>query len=64
MSLLNYLKLQKIDSSSKDEVFDDKIQQDSITLKEPINETDLENYWNEVTTDIHKDPNWFNFSND
>lgn len=34
---------------------------EAITL-EDISETELENYWTTVESDIQKDPEWFHFS--
>jgi len=60
MSLLKYLQFQKIDSSS-DDIPEEHLPQDDINLKEPVDETSLEQYWNQVVDDIHGDPEWFNF---
>ncbi len=34
------------------------------TLSNEPDVVGLENFWNEVTADIEKDPEWFTFSND
>ncbi len=60
MSLLNYLQPQKIDEMS-DEFYDGRMTDDQIELNEQIDEDSLEQFWDKVVDDIHKDPSWFNF---
>ncbi len=64
MSLLNYLVFQQIDPSSDDDIPFEHSREDDISLKDPINESDLENYWNKVTQDIQHDPDWFTFTDE
>jgi hypothetical protein len=65
MSLLNYLQFQPIDpDSDKDEINEDHQRHQEIDLKEDIDEANLEDFWNKVVSDIHNDPEWFNFSDD
>lgn len=61
MSLLNFLQFQEIDSSS-DDMADGHRTQDDIMLDEQIDEGSLEIFWEQVVEDIHKDPEWFTFS--
>lgn len=61
MSLLNYLQFQEIDQSS-DEIPVEHQPQDDISLDEPVDENSLEDFWEQVSEDIHEDPEWFNFS--
>jgi len=63
MSLLNYLQFQKIDSSA-DDISEEHLPQDDINLNEPVDETSLEKFWDQVVQDIHEDPEWFSFDND
>ena len=63
MSLLNYLRFQEIDSS-KEDIPDQHRQQDDIMLDEPVDEGSLENFWEQVVQDIHKDPDWFSFTDE
>jgi hypothetical protein len=65
MSDLKNLQFQKIDDSD-DDISDSHKEriQDEIVLDDDIDETKLENYWDNVVDDIHKDPTWFDFSND
>ena len=63
MSLLNYLRFQEIDSS-KEDIPDQHRQQDDIMLDEPFDEGSLENFWEQVVQDIHKDPDWFSFTDE
>ena len=63
MSLLNYLQFQKIDSSV-DDISEEHLPQDDINLNEPVDETSLEKFWDQVVQDIHEDPEWFSFDND
>ncbi len=65
MSLLNYLQFQPIDpDSDKDEINEDHQLHQEIDLKEDIDEANLEDFWNKVVSDIHNDPEWFNFSDE
>jgi hypothetical protein len=59
MSLLNHLQLQPIDDAISGAPFigDDE----EINLKEQIDERELENYWEEVSEDLERDPDWFTF---
>jgi len=63
MSELNYLQFQPIDSSS-DDTFSTQQKDEDIILDEQIDENSLENYWEEVVEDIHKDPDWFTFADE
>jgi len=63
MSELNYLQFQPIDSSS-DDTFNTQQKDEDIILDEQIDENSLENYWEEVVQDIHKDPDWFTFADE
>jgi len=64
MSLLNYLQFQEIDSSSDDIPCEHQAQNDDICLVEQIDEDSLENFWEQVVDDIHKDPDWQTFSDE
>ncbi len=65
MSLLNYLQFQPIDpDSDKDEINEDHQLHQEIDLKEDLDEANLEDFWNKVVSEIHNDPEWFNFSDD
>ena len=63
MSELNYLQFQEIDSST-DDISDKHLHEDEINLNEQIDEDSLESYWEQVVQDIHKDPDWFTFSDE
>lgn len=63
MSELNYLQFQPIDSSS-DDANGGQQKDEDIILDEQIDENSLENYWDEVVQDIHKDPDWFTFADE
>lgn len=63
MSLLNYLQFQQIDQSVDDIPVEHR-PQDDISLDDPVDESSLEGYWDQVVQDIHKDPEWFSFDND
>jgi hypothetical protein len=57
MSLLNYLTPQKATASIRD-LRDD----DTFLLDDQIDEDSLELFWEQVSADIHADPEWYNFS--
>jgi len=63
MSELNYLEFQPIDASS-DDITEAHRHQDEIVLNNDIDEGNLESYWNTVVQDIHKDPDWFTFTDE
>jgi hypothetical protein len=63
MSLLNFLQFQKIDQSN-DDISEDHLVQDDISLDDPIDEASLEQFWDQVVEDIHEDPEWFSFDNE
>lgn len=63
MSELNYLQFQPIDPSS-DDALNGQQKDEDIVLDEQIDENSLENYWEEVVQDIHKDPDWFTFADE
>ena len=62
MSLLNFLRLQEIDSSFDDVSDENRLRDDKIELNDQFDEDSLEHYWEQVVNDIHEDPEWFNFS--
>jgi len=65
MSLLNHLQLQEIDDFPDDERDNYRhIADDDISLDEQIDEASLENFWNNVVTDIHDDPKWSKFADE
>lgn len=61
MSLLNNLELQKIDDSV-DDLSNGNNSNDDIDLGDQIDEGALEQYWDNVVNDLHKDPDWFSFN--
>lgn len=67
MSVLQYLQLQPVepnDDGTSDSPLDASYNPaaDDITLEERPDEAQLETFWNDVVDDIHKDPDWFTFS--
>jgi len=62
MSLLNFLRFQEIDSSFDDISDENRLRDDKIELNDQFDEDSLERYWEQVVSDIHEDPEWFNFS--
>jgi len=62
MSLLNFLRLQEIDSSFDDVSDESRLRDDDIELNDQFDEDSLESYWDQVVQDIHEDPEWFNFN--
>jgi hypothetical protein len=63
MSLLNFLQFQEIDEL-QDDTSEDHQPQDDINLEEPLDDSLLENFWDQVVDDIHQDPDWFTFNDD
>lgn len=65
MSLLKFLQFQPIDpASDQDEIDEDHKIRQEIQLDEQLDDQDLEKYWEDVVEDIHKDPEWFTFSDE
>jgi hypothetical protein len=65
MSLLQYLKPQPVEPNndgSDDSPLDAYSPDETISLDNYIDESELENEWNQIVQDIEKDPEWFNFS--
>ena len=58
MALLENLQLQTIDPQDDDEI---NGTEDSIDLRDPVNEGKLEKFWDQVVDDLHKDPDWYKF---
>lgn len=63
MSLINNLQLQEIDDLPDDMSSSLSNSDDEINLREPIDEGKLEQFWDQVVEDVHKDPDWFTFDN-
>jgi hypothetical protein len=65
MSLLKFLQFQPIDPASDvDEIDEDHKIHQEIQLNEQLDDQDLEKYWEDVVKDIHKDPQWYTFSDE
>ncbi len=61
MSLIDRLKLQDIEDDIEVSVSNTQSDGD-ISLVEPVDETKLEVFWDEVIQDVHKDPTWVDFN--
>ena len=65
MSLLTNLQFQPIDpASDEDEIPPAHRAVQQIVLDEQVDEGQLEHFWEQVEQDIHKDPEWFSFSDE
>lgn len=65
MSLLKYLQFQPIDTASDTEEIDaTHLSEEPINLRDDLDESELDAFWDSVVADIHEDPEWFNFSDD
>lgn len=64
MSIFNRLQLQEIDDLSSNKKGGSSQSEDEIRLDEQIDENSLDSYWDKVINDIHKDPEWFTFSDE
>ena len=65
MSILNYLNLQPIDDSSDDSLNGHSYNADEdMALDQQISEVELDNYWDNVVEDIHRDSEWFSFADE
>lgn len=65
MSLLKNLQSQDIDSGQEDRPVSHRHhKEDDINLNEPVDEASFDAFWDRVVEDIHKDPQWFTFSDE
>jgi len=46
----------------REEIQNEQLEPQAITLEETINEQQLDDYWQSVESDIESDPEWFKFS--
>jgi hypothetical protein len=66
MSLFHHISLPKIDPLADgldEDITKEQLEPEAITL-EDISESELEQYWTSVESDIQRDPEWFHFSED
>lgn len=64
MSIFNHLQLQEIDGSYSSKDGGTSQSDDEIRLNEQVDESSLDAYWDKVVKDIHKDPEWFTFTDE
>lgn len=48
----------------REEITQEQLEPEAITLEEFVDEGKLSNYWQSVESDIEKDPEWFKFTED
>ncbi len=58
MTLIEDLRLQEIDDSADDLSRGFTLPEDEIVLSDQVDETKLDQFWDHVIDDIHKDPTW------
>lgn len=47
-----------------EEIVAEQAEPDHMTLEESIDANELATEWNEIVSDVKKDPDWFDFSED
>lgn len=45
-----------------DEIANEQLEPEAITLEEGLNGSELSEYWQSVKSDIEQDPEWFHFT--
>jgi len=63
MSIFNHSK-QNSDRSSSVTYVKHRNHDDDIVLSEQLDEGSLEQFWDKVVQDIHRDPEWFTFADE
>jgi hypothetical protein len=66
MSLFHRISLPAVDPLADgldEDIKRERNESEAMTL-EDVSETELEQYWNSVESDIQKDPEWFHFSDE
>ncbi|HPF31312.1 MAG TPA: hypothetical protein PLO25_03340 [Candidatus Saccharibacteria bacterium] len=64
MSIFKRSKKSEIDEYYFDKKSSSSKSDDEIRLDEQIDEGSLDSFWDNVVKDIHKDPEWFTFSDE
>jgi hypothetical protein len=63
MSILRKLQFSPVENSQEEDVrLPSRKSDDNFDLHEQINESDLDDFWNNVEKDIQQDPEWFKFT--
>jgi hypothetical protein len=67
MNLFHHISFKKIDplgDGLREEIEEEQLEPEAIVLEEGVNEGELSEYWQSVESDIEKDPEWFNFTDE
>lgn len=64
MSIFNRSKKNEINEYFFDKKSSSSESDDEIHLDEQIDESSLDSFWDNVVKDIHKDPEWFTFTDE
>ena len=58
---LSFTPLDPLGDGLREDIAAERLEPEAITLEEGVDEAALTEYWQNVTSDIEKDPKWFRF---
>jgi hypothetical protein len=61
---VSFKQIDPLDNGLHEEIANEQMEPQAITLEEGVDEGQLSQYWQTVESDIEKDPEWFTFSED
>lgn len=61
---ISFKKIDPLDNGLREEIVQEQLEPQAITLEEAVDEGQLSEYWQSVEADIEKDPEWYTFSED
>ena len=61
---ISFKKIDPLGAGLREEISQERMEPEAITLEESVDEKQLDDYWQSVESDIEKDPEWFRFPED
>lgn len=61
---ISFKQVDPLGDGLREEIAQEQMEPEAITLEEFVDEEKLTNYWQSVESDIEQDPEWFHFSED
>lgn len=61
---ISFKQIDPLGDGLREEIAQEQMEPEAITLEEFVDEEKLTNYWQSVESDIEQDPEWFHFSED
>jgi hypothetical protein len=59
---LQFTKPDPEDNGLHDEILQEQLEPEAITLEESLNGEELTDAWQSITSDLEQDPDWFKFT--